>query len=158
MDWMKKTEEIFQEWTNGQKKMWDSWNETIKTASSQNQAVKLWEKTIETWEDSVKNAMSVQDEISSAWTKNIDKTNVPKEFVQWIEQAQDMNKKWNDVQGKLWKDWFDLMKKVDISKMTDIEKSQETFKEWQELSQKVLEKQTEFFKSWSAGKKDSKAS
>lgn len=144
MDWTKQTEEVVKTWTDTQKKMWDSWLQAAQQGPDQFPVAKVWEKSMETWEETVKNTMAAQDEWMQMWADSFEKQKgIPEEVGQWVKQAQTMNKQWSDIQAQMWNSWFEMAKKVDPAKMTDSldAEGKKAFAAWQETAEKVMEAQ-----------------
>jgi hypothetical protein len=150
MDWTKQTEDMFKTWTDTQKKMWDSWLETVQQASAPMQGAQVWQKTIETWEETVNNVLAAQTKWSETWANSFDPEGTPEEMAQWFKQAQEMAKQWNETQQSLWQNWFGLIKQADVTKMTGgwEEEGQKAFKNWQDSMQKVMDAQMDWIKMW----------
>lgn len=153
MDWTKQSQEMFQTWTDTQKKMWDSWLQTMQKGGEPFQNNEIWQKTIETWENTVNSTISTQAEWMHKWTDTLNsQKNVPDEFVKWAEQTDRMMDQWNTTQKQLWESWFDMMKKADLSNVSlpfDVE-SKKAFETWQESAQKIQEAQKQMMKMWSS--------
>lgn len=151
IDWKKQSEEMFKVWTESQQKMWNSWLETVQQNPAQAPMTDMWKKTVETWEEMAKNVFSAQTEWARMWTENLSgMAGLPKEVVEWAQQAQEMTRRWSEAQQQLWQDWFEIVKKVDPAKMPanwDGE-SQKMFQSWQESTQKIMEAQAEWTRMW----------
>jgi hypothetical protein len=152
IDWTKQTEEMTKSWFDTQKKLWDNWLGAGQK-DAEGQAVEMWNKTIVTWEEAVKNMLNVQKEWTRLWADNFKTVEgMPKEAIEWLQQAQEMSKQWGEAQHQLWDSWFALLKKVEPSQVQltgDFgEESQKMFKTWQEATQKVMGAQAEWAKTW----------
>ena len=160
MDWTKQTEEMMKNWTETQKKMWDSWLEAIPQGVDQSQTVEMWQKAVDTWETMVQNTLDVQAEWTKTWADSLDlKSDIPDEMVEWAKQAQKMMKDWGETQQQLWHGWFDLVKQADPTKMADawgIE-GQKGFQAWQESAQKMMDTQMKWASMWTPGQANEKA-
>jgi hypothetical protein len=153
MDWAKQTEEMMNAWTETQKKMWDNWLETVQQGADQSQAAEIWQKTVDTWEKTVKNSLDAQAEWTKAWAESLGtKVDVPEEMTAWANQAQEMAKRWGDTQQQLWQGWFDLVKKADPAKMAEAwgEEGQKAFQTWQESARKVMDAQMKWTSTWAS--------
>ncbi len=160
MDWTKQSEEMMKAWTETQKKTWNIWMETVQQGSKQNQAAEMWQKIVDTWEQTINNTLEAQNEWTRMWAENFGaKTDLPKEATEWINQAQEMGKRWSETQQQLWRSWFELVKKADSAKMADAwgEEGQKAFKTWQESVQQVMDSQTEWAGMWTPEQTKSKA-
>lgn len=153
MNWAKQSEEMMKAWTDTQKKMWDNWLDTMQKAAGQNQVAEMWQKTVDTWEQTVNSTLDAQAEWTKMWADSLDiKADMPKEVTDWAKQAQDMTKNWGETQRQMWQGWFDLVKKADAPKMAEAwgEEGQKAFSTWQESAQKMMDAQMEWAKKWTA--------
>ncbi len=150
MDWNKQTEAMFKNWTDAQKKMWENWQEMAKQGPSLDQATQVWQKTIENWEETVKNTMEAQSAWTKNWSESLNTDGLPEEVVNWAKQAQDMNKQFGDAQNQMWQGWFDLMKQTDFSKINSNwdGEGQQAFQQWQEMAKQVMEAQMQWVNMW----------
>ena len=150
MDWAKQSEEMMKTWTETQKKMWDNWLDTMQKAAGQNQAAEMWQKTVDTWEQTVNSTLDAQAEWTKMWADSLDsldvKADMPKEVADWAKQAQDMAKNWGETQRQMWQGWFDLVKKADAPKMAEAwgQEGQKAFAAWQESAQKMMDAQMQW--------------
>ena len=153
MDWTKQTEEVVKSWTETQRKMWDNWLKTVQQGPEQFQVANVWQKTLETWEETVKNTMSAQAEWMQMWADSFDQQQgIPKEVTQWVKQAQTMNNQWADIQQQMWQSWFELVKKVDPAKMSETldADGKKAFAAWQETAEKVMAAQEKWAGMWTS--------
>ena len=82
MDWTKQTEDMFQAFTDTQKKLWGNWLEAAGQNSAQTQVADTWRKAVDTWEGAVKNGLEAQLEWSKSAADNMAAMpNVPKDLV-----------------------------------------------------------------------------
>jgi gas vesicle protein len=150
MELTKQTEEILKTWTDVQKKSWEGWLETIKSYDA-SQPAQVWEKTINTWQDSVKRTLEAQAEGSRIWAESVTSVQgAPKEVAEWAKQVQEMTQRWTEVQQQLWDNWFEVAKKADPSKIGETwggSEGQNILQAWQDVAQKVLNTQSEWAKT-----------
>lgn len=155
MDWTKQTGDMFKNWTETQKKLWDNWLEMMEQGGSKSQAAEIWQKTIDTWEETVNSMLTAQNEWMASWAKGFDttKADLPKELKAWAEEAQAMMNRWSEAQQQLWQGWFEMVKQANPTKMGGSweEESQKMYQTWQESAQKIMEAQKEWVGMWSAG-------
>ena len=151
MDWTKQTDEMLKAWMGTQKKMWDSWLETIQKGAPQSQAGEIWEKTVETWAETVKKSLEAQREWIKMWAENVPSgAGQVKEVAEWAQQAREMNNRWIEVQQQLWASWFALIKKSEPNKMAgswDTE-GQKMVQAWRESVEKIMEAQHDWARHW----------
>ncbi len=151
MDWTKQAEEMFNTWTETQKKMWDSWLEMVQQGAGKNPGTEMWQKTIDTWQETVNNMLSAQGKWTDTWTESFDASNsTPEEMAEWVKQTQAMAKQWSEAQQQMWANWFDMVKKADMTQMADNwqEESKKAFSGWQDSTQKIMDAQMKWLKMW----------
>jgi hypothetical protein len=159
MDWTKQAEETVKAWTDTQQKMWDSWLEMLGTNPVPAQANELWQKTMATWQEAVKNTLEAQTKWTETWAENLSKVpNMPKESVEWVKQAREMNKRWTEAQRQLWESWFELVGKIDPAKMNEgwDKEGKKLFETWQDSAQKLMEAQMKWAQTWGNGEAEVK--
>ncbi|HYT53643.1 MAG TPA: hypothetical protein VEQ38_02935 [Verrucomicrobiae bacterium] len=160
MDWTKQTEDMLNTWMGTQKRMWDNWLDTVQKSAPQFHASELWEKTLETWEETVKKSLEGQSEWIKMWAENMPPVKgLPKEVAEWAQHSQELNQNWVDLQEQLWAVWFGLIKKSEPGKIIGSwdQESQRMAQMWQESVGKFMEAQMEFARTWGGEtKKDEK--
>jgi hypothetical protein len=153
MDWTKQSEDMLKSWTDTQKKMWDNWLEMMQQGPSQAQAAQVWQKTIETWEETVNSTLAAQGEWTKMWMDSLDTKNMPEETVQWAKQAEDMSQKWAEAQKQMWQGWFDMLKQADVTKMVSSweGEGQKAFQNWQDSAKQIMDTQMNWLNMWTPG-------
>ncbi len=153
MDWTKQSQDLFMGWTNTQQKTWESWLESMKSYDAA-QPMQLWEKTVDTWQASVKNALNTQAEGSRIWAESVSSfQGAPKETGEWAKQVQQMSKQWIDLQEQMWDNWFGAIKKADIANMSPAawdKDGQGVVKSWQDMSKKMMDAQADWVRNFTA--------
>jgi hypothetical protein len=150
MDWTKQTQEMFKTWTDVQKNTWEGWLDTVKGFDA-SQPGQLWLKTVDAWQETVKNTLAAQMEGSRIWAESVTSfKDTPKETTEWAKQVQEMTKHWTDMQRQMWDNWFDIMKKTDPSKFAgNLDTDWQSYmKSWQETIQKSMDSQSEWARQW----------
>ncbi len=154
MDWTKQAEEMLKTWTTSQQSMWDSWLKTIQGVGT-TQTTETWEKSIETWKDSVQRALEAQNSWTKFWAESVvASSGSNKQTSDWSNQMVEMTKKWTDTQAQLWNSWFETIKKADPSAMAqnwNAEEMQKIVGSWQEAAQKAMEAQMEWTRMLTSG-------
>jgi hypothetical protein len=151
MDWTKQTEDTLKTWMGAQKKMWDSWLDTLQKSAPQFQTHEVWQKTVETWEETVKKSLEAESEWMRMWADNTPSfEGLPKEVVDWAQQAKEMTNRWVDVQRQLWAGWFELVKKGEPGKMAGSwdKEGQKMAQAWQESVEKMVQTQIDWARRW----------
>jgi gas vesicle protein len=151
MDWTKQTQDLFKTWTDVQKRTWEGWLDTVKSFDA-SQPGQIWVKTIDAWQETIRNTLAAQVEGSRIWTENITSVQgAPKGTADWAQQVQEMTKRWTDLQQQMWDNWFEIMKKTDPSKFAgnwETEGQSSFVKAWQETVQKSMDSQAELTRQW----------
>lgn len=155
-DWMKQAQDMVKQWTDSQQKMWENWVGTMQGVGIQSDT---WQKSVDTWRDSVKKALDAQVAWAQFWADNMSaSTGSSQQISDWSKQFVDMTKQWNETQTRLWDNWFETLKKSDPSAMSknwNAEEMQKMVQVWQEYAQKAMEAQMEMTRMWT-GKQDVK--
>ena len=154
-DWTKQTEELVTTWSNTQKQMWDNWLGAMESMSG-DANLQTFEterkKVVDTWEASVKKGLEAQAEWAKLWADNLKATKgTPKPMVDWAKQMQGMMKSWTDSQEELSKVWFEMVRKMDMTEMSDNmgDQSKQVVGAWQDAVDKSLEAQKNMTEFWS---------
>jgi polyhydroxyalkanoate synthesis regulator protein len=150
MDWTKQNEAMFKAWTDTQKKMWDTFSESM-AGFGKSPSEKLWEQTIKAGEELVKNSFAAQAEWMNAWSENFKNLEgMPSQATEALIQFQEMTERWAATQEKLWAAWFDMLKKMDPSQFTGTwgEMPKNPFQVWQDSTKMVMDTQMEWMQAW----------
>lgn len=145
MNWNKQTEDVFQAWTDTQKKLFGGWVDAAEQQAVQTQVSETWRKSVDTWEEAMKNGLEAQKEWSSKLADNVSAVpNVPKDMLAWSEQTQQLGERWNGAQKELWESYFGMVRKAVPVKMlgTFDDENQKLFSVWQESVEKVVSAQS----------------
>jgi hypothetical protein len=163
MDWNKQANEMIKTWTGTQQKVWDTWLTSMQLASTP-QSPESWQKVVESWRGTVKQALESQLELTKMWAEGVAVASVsmptvpglpalptvpgvPSSPVEWTRQMLEMTRAWTDTQVRFSENWFDLLKKADptsFSQGWDMSQAQKIMATWQEATQKAIEAQNEF--------------
>lgn len=147
MDWTKQVEEMFKTVLGAQQAMVESLAETAKTMGSPT-TPGAWEKTVDTWRGTVKKTLESQVELTRLWTESVGTgTGLPTEMTNWTSQVLDITRTMTETQTRFSESWFDLIKKNDLSNLSqvwDAAQAQKVVQYWQEATQKAVEAQQEW--------------
>jgi hypothetical protein len=156
MEWTKQSEEMLKTWTETQKKMWDEWTKAIQ-GFGKSPSTEVWEKTVETYQQTVQRVLDAQLEGARRWAENFPTgKGTPQEAAEWAKQGQDLIIRWTETQKQLWGSWFELVKKLDASNMINWPRDGQKFlQSWQETIQKALNAQAEWVKTTGQANKKS---
>jgi len=155
MEWTKQSEEMLKTWTEAQKKMWDDCMKVMQ-GFGQSPSTQVWEKTVDTWNQTMHKFLDAQVEGARVWAENITKAKGTEEATEWAKQGQDLIARLTETQKQLWANWFELVKKLDPSNMMNWPRDGQKFVQtWQETIQKSFNAQTEWFRTTAQARKTS---
>ncbi len=152
MDLTKETQDLYKSWVDVQTKTWQDW---LKSAQEFNisEPAKLWDKTVDAWQDSIKGTLDAQIEGSRIWAEGLTSIEgAPKESQEWAKQVQQMTKDWVNLQQKLWGNWFEVVRKADPAQFSGSwdKDGSGMLKAWQDMMQKAIDTQQDWMKSATA--------
>jgi hypothetical protein len=171
MDWNKQANEMIKTWTGTQQKVYESWLTSMQLMAAP-QSPEAWQKTVETWRGTVKQALEAQVELTRLWAESVSAAavnmptmpnmpgmpnmlgmssmpGVPTSVVEWTRQMLEMTRTWTETQMRFSENWFDTLKKADPGMLVqswDMTQAQQIMNTWQEAAQKAVEAQSEFSK------------
>jgi hypothetical protein len=174
MDWNKQANEMIKTWTGTQQKVYEGWLTSMQLMAAP-QSPEAWQKTVETWRGTVKQALEAQVELTRLWAESVSAAavnmpsmptmpgmpgmtsmpgmpgmpNVPTSVVEWTRQMLEMTRTWTESQMRFSENWFDTLKKADpgmLAQSWDMTQAQQIMATWQEAAQKAVEAQGEFSK------------
>ena len=156
MEWAKQSEEMLKSWTETQKKMWDEWTKAMQSFGK-SPSTEAWEKTVETWNQTIQKVLDGQVEGARLWAENVTTTKgTPQEMTEWAKQGQDIITRWTETQKQLWGHWFEVVKKLDASNILNWPRDGQKFvQSWQETIQKAQDAQAEWLRNATQARKKS---
>lgn len=149
MDWSDKVQDMMQAWTKTQQKLWSGWLENMQ-GMGQAPGLELWEKTIDTWQESVNNTLDAQSNWMQTWAENLKHVQgAPETLTSWAARSQEGMQRWNETQRKLWENWFRMLKHAAPESMPkSSEEAEVLLQEWQASARDAMETQIEVMSSW----------
>jgi hypothetical protein len=150
MDWTKQSEQMVNNWMNMQKKMWDTFFASVPDVGK-SPSQKVWEQTLVAGQELIKNSLTAQAEWLRTWVEYLGTVEgVPTQALESARQFQEMSKRWAETQEQLWGNWFEMLKKFDMSKVSGgwPGAAQDPFQTWQESTQKVMQAQVDWMNTW----------
>ena len=156
MEWAKQSEDMLKSWTETQKKMWDEWTKAMQ-GFGKSPSTDAWEKTVETWNQTIQRVLDGQVEGARLWAENITTTKgTPQEMTEWAKQGEDIITRWTETQKQLWGHWFEIVKKLDASNIMNWTRDGQKFvQNWQETVQKAQDAQTDWLRTTAQARKKS---
>jgi hypothetical protein len=166
MDWQKQANEMIKTWTGTQQKVWETWVSSMQLMASP-QSPEAWQRTVETWRGTVKQALESQVELTRLWAEGVAASAVSMPsapsvpgmpamggaptaaMVEWTRQMLEMTRSWTETQVRFSENWFELLKKAEPGSMAqswNADQAQKIMATWQEAAQKAVEAQNEFSK------------
>jgi hypothetical protein len=148
MEWTKQSEDMLKTWNETQKKMWDEWTKAIQ-GFGKSPSAQVWEKTLETWNQTIQKVLDSQVEGARLWAEKFTTAKgMPQENVELAKQGQEMIIRWTETQKHLWENWFDLLKKLDVSNAVNWSTDGPKFlQQWQETIKKAFDAQAEWLRT-----------
>lgn len=150
VDWTQQLEEATKQWTEVQTQLWSSWGEAAQKASSQAQAKAVWQQMIDQWKNVVHRMLEMQVETARLWSENVAESELLEGMAQWTNQSYQMTQQWSAVQKQLWDNWFQMLEKVDPTKLPNATElnNQPVIKLWNDMSQQAATMQQEWMNAW----------
>jgi hypothetical protein len=164
MDWQKQANEMIKTWTGTQQKVWETWVSSMQLMNTPT-SPEAWQKTVETWRGTVKQALESQVELTRLWAEGVAASAVSMPTpaipgmaavpgatagtVEWTRQMLEMTRAWTETQVRFSETWFDLLKKAEpgaLMQTWDVGQAQKIMTTWQDAAQKAVEAQNEFSK------------
>jgi hypothetical protein len=156
MEWTKQSEDMLKSWTDAQKKMWD---DSLKAMQGfgKSPSTAVWEKTVETWNQTIQKVLDSQVESARSWTESLATAKgTSQEIAEVAKQGQDLITRLTETQKQLWANWFEFAKKLDASNMMNwAQDGQRFLQSWQETIQKAQDAQTDWLKTTGQARKKS---
>ena len=154
MDWLKQNEDMVKAWSDTQQKMLANWLDSMKDFM-QPQAAGVWDKTLEAWERAIDNMLESQAQWARLWAGSVTATKgISKEMVEGATQLKDMTERWTEFQQDLWHSWFEMVHKLDWSKMAESQDVPPVFQAWKTALQKAMDSQMEWVNAWVSDQAD----
>lgn len=149
-EWTKGMEEMFSSWNEAQKKLMEGWQENLKKMGFPGDT-ELWEKSLSTWQETVEKSIQAQRDWTSSWIENLSSMEgLPEPAAKSAERFREMSDRWLSTQGDLWGNWFEMLNSFDPSALSGnwTEMFKDPLKTWQNATEKVLENQSKWLKTW----------
>jgi len=154
MEWTKQSEEMLKTWSETQKKLWDDCLKAMQ-GFGKSPGTDAWEKTVDTWNQTIQNVLDAQLEGARHWAENTTTfKGTTEETAELAKHGQELITRWTETQKQLWKNWFDLMKKLDASNMMNWARDSQKFvQSFQETLQKAVDAQAEWVRTTGQARK-----
>jgi hypothetical protein len=164
MDWTKQANDMIKTWTGTQQRVWESWVETMQVGTGvPNQDA--WNKTVETWRNTVKQALEAQNELARLWSESVNAlpgtagAQTPASVAEFTRNLLEMTKVFTETQTRFSENYFEMLKKADVDALVrswNPAQAQQILQTWQDATQKAVEAQQQWTKMVSNGATESK--
>lgn len=145
-EWPSQIAEFQRTWVEQQQKMMSEWMDSLKNASN-DASPASWRKAADVMEKQVNSALDSQKQSLMAIAENVENIEgVPDAFTQTINQLEKGIELWADVQRRLWKVWFDMLRATSPVPQTPGEAMMEN---WQDMVRKTMSIQEQWLSNWS---------
>lgn len=153
MDWTKQANEMMKTFTGTQQKIWESWSESVRATSNPNS--ESWQKTVESWQGTVNQAIAAQVELTRLWTESVAAlptqvgVSAPAGMSEWSKSVLEMTKVFSESQTQFSQNWFEMLKKTEPSALAQAwspEQAEKILATWQDAAKKAAEAQGELSK------------
>jgi hypothetical protein len=152
-DWSEQITEIQRSCMEQQQKLLTEWVGALQkagTGTPQN----VWHQSIDTLEQQVNDVLDAQQQSFNALIETVEQaSNVSPDADQWVNQVKASIGFWTDMQHRLWKTWFNMMRNAAPAKQ---EPGAMLVQNWQDFAQRAVEMQEQWLASWSSGLPGSK--
>lgn len=154
MDWTKQANDMLKTWTGTQQKVWESWVDTMQVSAT-TPSQEAWQKTVETWRGTVKQALASQVDLTRMWAESVNAlpnkagVSAPAGMADFTNNMLEMTKVFTETQTRFSENYFEMLKKADmgaLAQMWNPSQAQKIMETWQEATHKAAEAQAEWNK------------
>jgi hypothetical protein len=154
MDWTKQANDMIKTWTGTQQRVWESWVETMQVSAS-GPSQEAWQKTVETWRNTVKQALESQNELARLWSESVHAlpgtagVQAPAGMAEFMRNMLEMSKVFTETQTRFSENYFEMLKKADVEALArswNPAQAQQIMQTWQDATKKAVEAQQEWAK------------
>jgi hypothetical protein len=95
--------------------------------------------------------MEAQRDWTKSWVESLDSIEgLPDQAAQSAHRFHEMTEQWLNTQQKLWASWFEMIKGMDVSNLSDnwVDMARDPIKGWQDATERVLETQSKWLQTW----------
>lgn len=144
-EWPNQIADFQRTWVEQQQKMMSDWLDSMQNASSE-ASPPSWRKAADVMEKQLNSALDTQKQSLLAITENMENVEgVPDAFVQAVNQLEKGIELWSEVQQRLWKVWFDMLRSTAPTPQTPGEAMLES---WQDMVRKTMSMQEQWLSNW----------
>lgn len=144
-EWPEQIAEFQRTWVQQQQKMMTDWLESLKGPGA-DVSPAGWRKAADVMEKQVTSALDTQKRSLVAFTENIEGIEgAPEGFSQAMTQLEEGIELWADLQHRLWKVWFDMLRATAPVPQTPGEAMLDS---WQDMVKQSMEIQEQWLSNW----------
>lgn len=144
-EWPNQVTEFQRSWVEQQQKMMSDWLESLQNAGG-GASPANWRKAADMMEKQVNSALDTQKDSLMAIAANMENVEgAPDAFSQGVQQLEQGIDLWAEVQHRLWKVWFDMLRATSPVPQTPGEAVLES---WQDMVRKSMSIQEQWLSSW----------
>lgn len=152
-DWTNQITEFQRSCMEQQQQLLSGWFGTLQKAGT-NTPQNVWRQAIDSLEQQVNGALDTQQISFQALLKTVEQAgNASPEITQWEHHAAAGIGLWVDMQHRLWKTWFDMLRNASPAKKQPGEMFAQN---WQDMVQQAMEMQQLWLSTWTGGQSGSK--
>jgi exonuclease VII large subunit len=149
MDWSDKVQEMMQSWTRSQQQMWSQWLDGVQSRGP-DATFDSWNRTIDTWQESVNNTLDAQFRWMQTWAENLTNAEGSTESVgEWAARSQDGMARWYETQRTLWENWFEILRKSGPDSIShSSQEADQMLEAWKASAQNAIDAQMQVVSTW----------
>ena len=141
--------DVYKRQVDAQKQVWSSFSGAAEQMTG-GQVDTMWRQTLTNWQQMVDKSLETQGDVMATWMDNLQSAGMPEPMAAWAEQMRAITKNWTAAQQQMWDNWFQVVGKMEPTlDATTMNAAAETMmKQWQEMTQNMLQTQQEWLKNW----------
>lgn len=144
-EWPSQITDFQRTWVEQQQKMMNDWLESMRGAGS-DASPASWRKAADVMEKQVNSALDTQKDSLMAIAENMENLEgAPDAYAQAVNQLEQGIELWAEVQHRLWKVWFDMLRATSPVPQTPGEAMLES---WQDMVRKSMTIQEQWLSNW----------
>jgi len=151
-EWPEQIAEFQRTWVNQQQKMMTDWLESLQSPGA-DASPATWRKATDVMEKQVTSALDAQKQSLMAFAEKVEGVEgAPEAFTQAMTQLEEGIELWADVQRRLWKVWFDMLRATVPVPQTPGDAMLEN---WQDMVKQSMSIQEQWLSNWTNPKRSS---
>ena len=140
-DWTEQVAEMQRSWVAQQQQVMKEWLGSVKSPGDDSLRAS-WRNAADMMEEQLKSALDTQTRSLLSCVENIEKVDgMPEEAVKALAKTKETVNGWAQVQGDIWKVWFDTVRQTAPPPQTPAEALMES---WEELAKKTMSIQNQW--------------